>query len=372
MFRGNGLKTLDHPFFTKKNPDVQHADNIDKELAKILLTAVRLRFLTKLFGHPIFISLFLTLTLASIAIAQEAPLTKLRFSYSAITGSNYGTLVALDEGLFRRNGLDVEAVLIQSTAFTTTALLSGQVQVVFANAVGALSAYKSGAKDMVILATTSEKFLFSLFARPHIKTAKELAGTRIGITRRGGSLDNAVRFALLQAGLDPERDNIVFLQGGTQVDRLNALSKGVIDATVFQGVFKLRAVQLGFRELIDLSETDIKFPQNSIVTTKQFLRDHRALAVRFVKSYMEGTKLYLQSPQVAKKIVSRYTGVKDAAILDTDYRDWARVLLRQPMTEFDPIAMAMQSIGITDKREQREIYHAVVDNSIVKSMTTNM
>ena len=307
---------------------------------------------------------------AFAAFSQEPPATKLMFSYSAITGSNYGTLIALDEGLFKRNGLDVEAVLIQSTAFTTTALLSGQVQLVLASAVGALSAYKSGVKDTVILGTTSDKFLFSLFAHPRIKTAKELMGAKIGITRRGGSLDNAVRFALQQAGIDPERDKVVFLQSGTQVDRLNALSKGVLDATVFQGVFKVRATQLGFRELIDLAETNIKFPQNSIITMARYLKNNRATVTRFVKSYVEGMRLYLQNPQLAQRIVSKYTGVKDPAILEADYRDWARVLLRVPITEFDPIASALQTIGVTDIREQHEIFNAIVDNSIVQSIAT--
>jgi ABC-type nitrate/sulfonate/bicarbonate transport system substrate-binding protein len=160
------------------------------------------------------------------------------------------------------------------------------------------------------------------------------------------------------------------LQSGTQVDRLNALSKGVLDATVFQGVFKVRATQLGFRELIDLAETNIKFPQSSIITTARYLKNNRATVTRFVKSYVEGMRLYLQNPQLAQRVVSKYTGVKDPAILEADYRDWARVLLRVPITEFDPIASALQTIGVTDSREQHEIFNAIVDNSIVQSIAT--
>ena len=314
------------------------------------------------------LGLFLIFNSTSPTCAQDEPRVKLTFAYSAVTGANYGTLIALDAGLFKKNGLDVQAVLIQSTAFTTAALLSGQVQLVIANAIGALSAYKSGVKDMIVLGTTSDKFHFSLFSHPRIKTAKELVGAKIGITRRGGSLDNGVRFALSESGLDPDRDKIVFLQAGTQVDRLNALSKGVIDATVFQGVFKLRAAQLGFRELIDLADTGIRFPQSSIITTKQYLKLNRNGVTGFLKSYIEGMRLYIQNPQLAQRVASKYTGVKDPALLEADYRDWARVLLRVPVTEFEPIATALQTIGVTDPREQKEIFSAVVDNSIVEAI----
>ncbi len=59
--------------------------------------------------------------------SQEQPLEKVRIAYSSISGNQVPAWVAYEKGFFRKNGLDVELVFIESGTKAVNALLSGDV-----------------------------------------------------------------------------------------------------------------------------------------------------------------------------------------------------------------------------------------------------
>src|SRR5687767_13835949 len=74
----------------------------------------------------------------------EAPRTKLKVGYVPIADC-LQLYVAVEQGMFAKNGLDVELTSLQSGQRIIEALIAGELQVGIANVVSATTAYARGA-----------------------------------------------------------------------------------------------------------------------------------------------------------------------------------------------------------------------------------
>src|SRR6266566_8911021 len=82
------------------------------------------------------------------AVPTNAPLTKVTASYSERVGNYLPLLLADDQGIFKKHGLEVELLLIPG-ATGMSALLSGQVQIAQIGGSEIVSAEASGS-DLVM------------------------------------------------------------------------------------------------------------------------------------------------------------------------------------------------------------------------------
>src|SRR5262245_17197424 len=65
----------------------------------------------------------ITLFLCTVGWAQ----TKTRINWTAVTGAQSGMFMAQQEGLFKKNGLDVELIHIPSSSRGIQAILAGEI-----------------------------------------------------------------------------------------------------------------------------------------------------------------------------------------------------------------------------------------------------
>src|SRR5262252_8558200 len=77
----------------------------------------------KLGKRGIFVTLMLLVGFIQPAFAQE----KIRLSYSAISPSTAFLWIPRERGFFKKHGLDVEIILIESGTLTSQALASGEI-----------------------------------------------------------------------------------------------------------------------------------------------------------------------------------------------------------------------------------------------------
>jgi NitT/TauT family transport system substrate-binding protein len=127
---------------------------------------------------------------ASSAFSAE----KLRVSYASVTGNTAViTYIAHRAGLFEKQGLDVEIILITGGPAAVSALLNGDVDLDLRAPVAAIQAMAHGAK-LTFLLSQSNTLEYDLVTRPEIKDVKQLKGKRIGIIRFGGISELMVRY----------------------------------------------------------------------------------------------------------------------------------------------------------------------------------
>lgn len=289
--------------------------------------------------HVVAVSLSVVALIAGLngtgsgATSQEG-LIPLRVAYSAITVNQAIPWIALDGGLFRKNGLEVE--LIHASSITAMqALLAGEVSVAQSVTDACVSANLNGA-DTVFMATILDKPLYSFIVNPKIKTPQELKGKRVGVTRFGGTPDALTRALLKMWGLDPLTD-VTLVQLNEMGLLVTGLANDVIDAASISIPNNFRAKKLGFVELFDLSKINRTYITGSVVTTKLFIEKRRDVAKRFMRAYLEGIKKYLDDEEFSVRVIQRWTRMKSPDEVRESYILQARNILKVPRTPLEGV-----------------------------------
>jgi len=128
--------------------------------------------------------LLILLVLCVAPLEASAQATRLKTSYSSITANNSPVWIAKDKGLFSKNKLDVQMVLIESGTTSIQALVAGETQIAQLSGGVILSSGLAGS-DVVCISGLENRSAFSLIAQKEIKTAEQLKGKRLAISRFG-------------------------------------------------------------------------------------------------------------------------------------------------------------------------------------------
>src|SRR6266705_3497109 len=108
-----------------------------------------------------FLVLFLSILIAPPALAQM----KTRINWTAVTGAQSGMFLAQQEGLFKKNGLDIELIHIPSSSRAIQAILAGEIAFSFMDGNNEAQANLKGA-NLELVAGATNRMVFSLMAKP--------------------------------------------------------------------------------------------------------------------------------------------------------------------------------------------------------------
>ena len=257
-------------------------------------------------------------TLVFLLSAPSSRAEQVRIAYSAISGAMGPLWMAHDLGFFNRHGLDVQLLYIGGGSVVMQALLGGDVQFVRLGANAVVQASSRGA-GLKMIANTINRLVFSLMSRPQIRSATELKGRKIGVTRLGGSTDFALELALRQWGFRRGTD-VAVIQTGGMPQLLGAIQAQSIDAGVISPPTNLQAEKLGLKELVDFGDLEILYPNSPLAATETYLRRNRDVALRLLRAYCDGIHRVKTDRETTLKIFAKYTKVNDPDILAELYR----------------------------------------------------
>ena len=190
----------------------------------------------------------------------EAPaqtLDKIRLGYSGTGISSYSLEIGKRLGIFRRNGLDVEVVYVNSGSLLNQALIAGTFDVSLSQGSEAMLAKMRGA-DMRIVAVIANRFNHVYITAPSITSIKQLKGKRVAVSRFGSGSHFQSNLALKDGGLDPDKD-VTILQIGNSGARMAAILSGTVDGTITAADFVPKAKREGFNILTDLADIRVAF-----------------------------------------------------------------------------------------------------------------
>ncbi len=241
---------------------------------------------------------------------------KLRINWTAVSGAMSGVWVASEEGIFKKNGLDVELLHIPSSSRAIQTMLAGEVAFSPADVLNTVEANLKGA-DVVMIAGVTNRLIFSLMARPEIKKVADLKGKRIGITRLGSSTHTATLYVLNAAGLRPGDYQILPLMEVPNI--LGALLAGQIDAGIVSPPTNSRGRKAGLGELANLAKDGPEYPSVALVTTRAYIKANEEITGRVVRSYAEAIHLFKTNRPIAMRVLQKYTQVTDPEILEDTY-----------------------------------------------------
>jgi len=253
-----------------------------------------------------------------------------------------GVWVAYEEGIFKRNGLDVELIHISSTSRAIQTMLAGEIHFATGDALNTIQAVLKGA-DVVMVSAGVNRFVFSLMARPEIKKVTELRGKTIGITRIGSSTHTATLYVLNKAGLNPGDYNILPLIEVPNI--LAAILAGKIDAGIVSPPTNSRARKAGLNELVNLATDGPEFPSMTILTTRSYIKANEEITRRVVRSYAEAVHLFKTNKQIGMKAIQKYTRVKEPDILEDTFIQFREYLESVPYVSKEGVKTIVTDLG---------------------------
>lgn len=226
--------------------------------------------------------------------------------------------VAQRAGLFQREGLNVQIIIpVPGGADKMiTALNDNWIDVTHIATPFLIRAAIAGS-DAVAIDTEFENPIYSLVAKPQIKTFVDLKGKLVGLANEQGSITISTRKLLAQHGL-PRASYVVRTQEGTP-QRQYCLLHSDCDAVVLGQPQDLEAIAQGYSLLGRSDEAVPEYLYTVTAVRRSWADTHKEAVVRFVRA-MAATFQFIREPanrEKVVKIIAETTGCTDAIAAQT-------------------------------------------------------
>jgi ABC-type nitrate/sulfonate/bicarbonate transport system substrate-binding protein len=208
-------------------------------------------------------------------------------------------------------------------------------------------------------------------ARPEIKNYQELKGRRISITQYG-SAQHLVLLLMLKKW-NMRTDHVQILQVGSSPAMLASLDKGGIDARVLTLPTFFVAEDRGYRIVGDPITMDIFYLQNTLESTRNFLRKNRDGSLRFMRGYIEGIAYFKKNKSeslhvMRKKLRIRSEQERDNRYLEQSYNLLANAYNDIPFPALKSVQTIIDKIAEDEPKVKERDVKSFVDDSFVKEL----
>jgi ABC-type nitrate/sulfonate/bicarbonate transport system substrate-binding protein len=304
----------------------------------------------------------------SDALAQ----TKITIGVAAMSPRTIPLIIAQEQGLFTKQGIEARIVLIKGAPTLVASLISGDLQVGYTGGPAVLGAAGQGLY-LKILSSVSSKLTHTLIANPNIKNAEQLRGKHMGIQSIGGSTWMHTMLALEHIGLEPKRDNISLLVIGDSVLIGQSLEVGRIDAAVLDGALVRRLRSKGFSVVADLTPHNIPMLNQAIVVAPEFLQKRADVAERIVMALVDslGYTLAPQNKAVVTKTMMKRFQFSDPVVAEEGYQDLLVSVERKPFPSLDALRNIRRLMATQNPKVANVKIEDLIDNRIVSKLDEN-
>lgn len=252
-------------------------------------------------------------------------------AFSSVDSPNANWYIAKEKQLYKKYGLDVELIYIPSSTTTISAVVAGSVAV--GNISGGATANAAvGGANVVAVGCFINTLPYELIVQESIRSAQQLKGKSIGISRVGSSSDVAARVLLKELKLEPDKD-VAILQVGGSTERAAAFRTGRIAAFPSPpGTIHL-AQGMPHRVLVSTADfpKGFAFPYVCPTTSKSYLKSNRDTMKRLLMALIEATHFFKTRKEESKKIFAKYSRQNNEAYLESAYQSSSKLFEQVPL-----------------------------------------
>ena len=315
----------------------------------------------------------LTVAFATIATAQDQPV-QLKLGLGDVSMNKLPFVMAYDAGIYKKNGLDVVPMFTQGSVDiirrsginVPDEFILNEDDVTPIRVGGAAPSIvrlttQAGSWDPLILGSTHHIERWRIIGRPDITSAEQLKGKRIGYSGYGAvSHMSAISFARAM-GWDPNFD-VSLMAGGLGVEALEA---GYIDAMMGPELHATMGVDAGFKVIVDLADYNLPVAGSSFLVDREWLKNNRDSARRFIKSAVEAVALLKTDKQAAFQTMGKWYQMTDPELMEHFYDEASKV----PSKPYPPVEGLKKVMEIYDSHEMRKytLQH-FYDDSFVREL----
>jgi NitT/TauT family transport system substrate-binding protein len=294
-------------------------------------------------------------------------------------------VIALDQGLYEKYGLDIEVKLeplefeggvrMPSTNLiariwrkarqltSEEALWDPDINI--AGAVNRIARVATTLQQphMITVAATDCMVRTRIVAKQGIESLDDLKGLRIGVSSQGSNSGFVALLLAERMGWDPVQDISIMAGGNT----LDALRDGKVDAFVAAERDYAVALQQGFPIVEDMANWQEPLAGNSVNVPPDWLEhgNNREAMRRFLQATSEGIALLHQDRELALEVLNHWHGISDPKIAAAVY-DAGQWIPRKPYPCHKGIEKAMVRYDSNELRKYtaQDFY----DDSLIREL----
>jgi NitT/TauT family transport system substrate-binding protein len=221
------------------------------------------------------------------------------------------TLVGIEKGYFKQNGLAAELIPFKGGPDLLKGVLSGSADIGITGATDPL-VFRERGTPIRALATIVEKNHFTLTVLPKIKRLEDLKGGTIGCTVVGSTTWVFARMLAKKMNWDPEKDVRIVGVGGLDA-QMAALKRGEIQGTIFGDAGVVIEAEGSGRILMRLDELTPKWISLVAYSTDDIIKTKRDVLQRTLRSVFQGARFCRDNADESVKIASKAIGWPEPA-----------------------------------------------------------
>ena len=229
-------------------------------------------------------------------LSEAAELPLVRIAHGAFNEKVEALWIGVEQGFFRKQGVNVEVINIRSGPQTIAALASGDIQIAYTIPGSVLSA-AAGGMDVAFFGGVVNRADGDFVVAPAIRGAEELKGKRVGVQSIGGGVWSSAMLALEYLGLESTRDKILIMIVGDQSVLTQALATGNIDGAYLGYTFSTLLKEKGFRVLVDLGKAPIPYQGLALATQRSYLRQNAQIVDSVLRGVVESVAFIQNTAQ---------------------------------------------------------------------------
>jgi NitT/TauT family transport system substrate-binding protein len=297
--------------------------------------------------------------------AQE----KLRLAWAGFSPTNSPIWVIEEKKLLQKQGVTPEIIAINASPTVLQALLADEIDAASISVTTLTSSRLQGA-DTVMIVGVVPTFVDHIVSLASITKVEQLKGKTAGVNRLGSTSDLGLRLALKKLGIDPDKDVKIIPTGGT-AERLAALSKGLTQFTIIPEPFLTQAEKLGLRNFYNISDLNIPFWWNGILTRESIIKSRRPLMLKLARAVVEAIHIIKTDKEYAKALFRKNLGVTDPEGLERAYKDYSNVFPEVPYPNPDGVKTMLDDLAPKNPRAAAADPKTFVDMSLIRELDSS-
>lgn len=282
--------------------------------------------------------------------------------------------VAINNGYFNENGIEIELTTGQGADAVMTAVLSNQCDIGFAGPEASIYVYNEGKEDYTqVFAQMTKRDGSFLIARNESKNFKweDLKGKTIIPGRKGGVPYMTLEYVLRKNGIDPQKD--VTLDDSIKFDLMaGAFTSGNADyVTLFEPTASLTQKENKGYIVASVGKEAGDIPYTAYFTKKSYIKNNEEIIKKFTKAIYNGQQWVKEhsAKEIAEKIMSFFPST-DMNLLETAiqrYKDIDAWNDTPVLTEesFNRLEEVMKTAGELNSESP---YDLIVNNDYAKDV----
>lgn len=211
------------------------------------------------------------------------------------TGDHWPMWVALDQGYFKQQNLEIREFHTDSIAKAFQALSANSTDILnAANTEGVITAMVEGA-PVKIVAGNFTKALYYLIAGTKYKKVEDLKGTTLGVINLTSGSTVLLQKILAAHGLKYPGDYDILTVGGTPA-RYAAVKKGAVAASMVTIPVSYEAKEDGLNVVANTATFLPEYQFTTIAGHAKWMESHKDQTIRFLMAMIKGMR-FLNDPK---------------------------------------------------------------------------